>query len=76
MIFGAGRQISSLQEKIRELEAERNLLSNQVEQAHAEQSQLEKKTACCTDKSSNWRELVRSKISVAWNCRMISIRKK
>ncbi len=45
MIFGAGRQISSLQEKIRELEAERNLLSNQVEQAHAEQSQLEEKNS-------------------------------
>lgn len=45
MIFGAGWQISSLQEKILELEAERNLFSNQVEQAHAEQSQLEKKSS-------------------------------
>lgn len=40
MIFGAGKQISSLQERIRELELERNQLSDQVVQAQAELSQL------------------------------------
>lgn len=43
MIFGAGKQISSLQERISELETERNQLSNQVVQAQAELSQLEEK---------------------------------
>lgn len=43
MIFGAGKQISSLQARIKELEIERNQLSNQVVQAQAELSQLEDK---------------------------------
>lgn len=41
MIFAAGKQISSLQERIKELEIERNQLSNQVVQAQAALSKLE-----------------------------------
>ena len=41
MIFGAGKQIFSLQERIRELEIERNQLSDQIVQAQAGLSQLE-----------------------------------